>query len=70
MRSQDDGAGPRLGGRGRLQVGEVSFAELEPYKGPDGSTTVLSNTIFSTVPGAPVFVGNARSTRNSATTWT
>jgi len=47
------------GGRGRLQVGEVSFAELEPYKGPDGSTTVLSNTIFSTVPGAPVFVGKA-----------
>jgi hypothetical protein len=28
-------------------------------KGPDGSTTVLSNTIFSTVPGAPVFVGKA-----------
>src|SRR5262249_41896668 len=47
------------GGRGRLQVGEVSYAELEPYKGPDGSTTVLSNTIFSTVPGAPVFVGKA-----------
>jgi hypothetical protein len=40
-------------------VGEVSYAELEPYKGPDGSTTVLSNTIFSTVPGAPVFVGKA-----------
>ena len=39
--------------------GEVSYAELEPYKGPDGSTTVLSNTIFSTVPGAPVFVGKA-----------
>jgi len=47
------------GGSGTLKVGEVSYAELQPYKGPDGSTTVLSNTIFSTVPGAPVFVGKA-----------
>ena len=46
-------------GSGILTVGDVSHAELEPYKGPDGSTTVLSNTIFSTVPGAPVFVGKA-----------
>jgi len=46
-------------GRGTLTIGTVSHAELEPYKGPDGSTTVLSNTIFSTVPGAPVFVGKA-----------
>jgi hypothetical protein len=46
-------------GRGTLTVGQVSHAELEPYKGPDGATTTLSNTIFSTVPGAPVFVGKA-----------
>ena len=45
-------------------VGEVSHAELEPYKGPDGSTTVLANTIFSTVPGAPVFVGKATQYRS------
>jgi hypothetical protein len=44
---------------GKLTVSDVSHSELEPYKGPDGSTTVLSNTIFSTVPGAPVFVGKA-----------
>lgn len=47
------------GGKGTIKVGDVSYAELEPYKGPDGATTVLSNTIFSTVPGAPVFVGKA-----------
>jgi hypothetical protein len=47
------------GGRGTLTIGEVSHAELEPYTGPDGSTTTLTNTIFSTVPGAPVFVGKA-----------
>jgi len=46
-------------GSGTLTIGEVSHAELEPYKGPDGSITTLTNTIFSTVPGAPVFVGKA-----------
>jgi hypothetical protein len=46
-------------GRGTLRIGSVSYAELEPYKGADGSATTLSNTIFSTVPGAPVFVGKA-----------
>jgi len=51
-------------GRGTLKVGAVSFAELEPYKGADGSTTTLSNTIFSTVPGAPVFVGKASQYRS------
>jgi hypothetical protein len=46
-------------GKGTLKVGEVSYAELDNYKGPDGSVTTLSNTVFSTVPGAPVFVGKA-----------
>lgn len=47
------------GGYGTLKVGDVGYAELAPYKGPDGKTTTLSDTIFSTVPGAPVFVGKA-----------
>ena len=46
-------------GKGTLSIGDVSHAELEPYKGADGSTTTLTNTIFSTVPGAPVYVGKA-----------
>ncbi|MBV8915587.1 MAG: DUF1326 domain-containing protein [Acetobacteraceae bacterium] len=51
-------------GRGTLTVGEVSHSELEPYKGADGATTTLTNTIFSTVPGAPVFVGKATKYRS------
>jgi hypothetical protein len=47
------------GGRGVLRIADAASAELEPYLGPDGSTTTLANTIFSTVPGAPVFVGRA-----------
>lgn len=47
------------GGKGHLEVGDVGFAELQPYQGATGGTTTLSNTVFSTVPGAPVFVGKA-----------
>lgn len=47
------------GGRGTLKVGEAGYAELEPYQGATGGATTLSDTIFSTVPGAPVFVGKA-----------
>jgi hypothetical protein len=46
-------------GRGVLRIADAALAELEPYLGPDGSVTTLANTIFSTVPGAPVFVGKA-----------
>ena len=47
------------GGKGTLGIGQDYFAELEPYVGPSGATTTLSDTVFSTVPGAPVFVGKA-----------
>ena len=46
-------------GRGILQIADAGFAELEPYRGPNGAVTTLADTIFSTVPGAPVFVGKA-----------
>jgi hypothetical protein len=46
-------------GRGTLKIGESQYAELEPYQGATGVNTTLSDTIFSTVPGAPVFVGKA-----------
>jgi hypothetical protein len=47
------------GGKGTIKVGDVAYAELEPYTGASGAATTLIDTIFSTVPGAPVFVGKA-----------
>jgi hypothetical protein len=47
------------GGKGTLKVGSAGYAELEPYQGATGGPTTLSDTVFSTVPGAPVFVGKA-----------
>jgi hypothetical protein len=47
-------------GRGTLRVGDGTVvAEMEPYRGPDGSITTLNNSIFSTVPGSPAYVGKA-----------
>ena len=47
------------GGKGTLEIGTDQYAELEPYVGAMGGPTTLTDTIFSTVPGAPVFVGKA-----------
>jgi hypothetical protein len=47
-------------GRGTLAVGgDKVSAVMEPYRGPDGSVTTLHNSIFSTVPGSPAWVGKA-----------
>lgn len=46
-------------GRGMIKVGDAGYAQLEPYQGATGVNTTLSDTIFSTVPGAPVFVGKS-----------
>ena len=46
-------------GRGTLTIGDMVVASMEPYRGPDGSITTLQNSIFSTVPGSPAWVGKA-----------
>ena len=49
-------------GAGSLRVGEggsIASADMHPYKGPDGTTTTLRDSIFSTVPGSPAYVGVA-----------
>jgi len=47
------------GGKGTLKIGTAGYAELEPYQSASGDATTLANTVFSTVPGAPVYVGKA-----------
>lgn len=46
-------------GKGTLKLGDVAHAELEPYRSATGEVTTLTNTVFSTVPGAPAYVGKA-----------
>ncbi len=47
------------GGRGHLSIGAVADAEITPYMGATGKPTILSETVFSTIPGSPVFAGKA-----------
>jgi hypothetical protein len=47
------------GGNGTIKLGDAGYAELEPYRSASGATTTLQDTVFSTVPGAPVFVGKS-----------
>jgi hypothetical protein len=51
-------------GTGEMGIGADYYAILEPYRGTSGGLTTLSETVFSTVPGAPVFVGKAPSYRS------
>jgi hypothetical protein len=46
-------------GNGSLEVGDFLSSELSPYRGPDGSITTLRDSLFSTVPGSPAWVGKA-----------
>jgi hypothetical protein len=51
------------GGRGVLKVGDFVSSEMQPYTGPDGTTTTLRDSIFSTVPGSPAYVAKADTLR-------
>jgi len=46
-------------GAGELQIGDFVSAQMGPFRGPDGSVTTLRDSLFSTVPGSPAWVGKA-----------
>jgi len=48
-------------GAGTLTIGDSLTAEMAPYRGGDGRTTTLRDTVFSTVPGSPAYVSKASS---------
>lgn len=45
--------------QGVIKIGSVLSAEMAPYRGPDGKPTKLIDSIFSTIPGSPAYVGKA-----------
>jgi hypothetical protein len=46
-------------GAGVLKVDEVVSSTMRPFRGPDGTTTTLRDSLFSTVPGSPAYVAVA-----------
>jgi hypothetical protein len=47
------------GVKGTVKFGSAASATLEPYKGATGESTTLNDTIFTTIPGSPAYVGKA-----------
>jgi hypothetical protein len=45
------------GAKGTLKLGDDIDAKLEPFKGATGNSTALHDSIFTTIPGSPAFVG-------------
>ena len=46
-------------GKGTIRVGDAVTAEMQPYTDAQGRPTKLVDTVFSTIPGAPAYVGKA-----------
>jgi hypothetical protein len=57
------------GASGRLLVGNVIEAALQPFQGATGQETAMHDTIFTTIPGSPAFVGKASVYRAKAPTF-
>ena len=47
------------GGKGKLKIGTRVEAEMAPFMGATGNPTTLAETVFSTIPGSPVFASKA-----------
>lgn len=47
------------GVKGTVKFGDSASAQLEPYKGATGEATTLHDTVFTTIPGSPAYVGKA-----------
>jgi hypothetical protein len=56
-------------GKGTLRIGDgvapMVDAELASYVGATGQPTTLVDTLFSTIPGSPAYVGKAASYRRN-----
>jgi hypothetical protein len=52
-------------GKGYLKMGDVAEARLVQYLGATGKPTTLHDSVFSTIPGAPAYVGKAESFRRN-----
>ena len=46
-------------GKGHIRIGTTAEAELEPLVGATGQPTTLQDTLFSSIPGSPAYVGKA-----------
>ena len=48
---------------GTVKIGDAAEAEIVAYKGASGKDSALYDTVFSTIPGSPAYVGKATNYR-------
>jgi hypothetical protein len=53
------------GGKGRVQIGTLAEAEMEPLRGADNRPTTLNDSIFSTIPGSPAYLSKTSRYRSN-----
>jgi hypothetical protein len=46
-------------GKGNLHIGRAVEAELVPFQGATGKSTTLHDSVFTTIPGSPAYIGKA-----------
>ena len=46
-------------GKGKIVIGSLVQAEMTPFVGATGNPTTLAETVFSTIPGSPVYAAKA-----------
>ena len=54
-------------GKGRLKIGSRVDAEMAPFIGATGKPTTLAETVFSTIPGSPVYASKASKYKRDGT---
>ena len=54
------------GGKGTLKINQAIEATLAPFQGATGQATSLHDSIFTTIPGSPAYVGKAESYKVNA----
>jgi len=53
-------------GKGTVRIGDVVSAEMKPYTDAQGRPTKLVDSVFSTIPGSPAYLGKAMNFRINA----
>jgi hypothetical protein len=56
-------------GSGTLLLGDAAEAELVSFRGATGAATAMHDTVFSTIPGSPAYVGKAKRFRRDASAY-
>jgi len=57
------------GGHGQLSIGTTVTADMAPYVGATGKKTTLAETVFSTIPGSPVYASKASEYRRDGSAY-